>query len=363
MVPVAGVDHRRRRPLLHAGLFLCALLLSPAALPQQAPAGAAVVLPPRLLAGQPATLAVLDVEGRLLPGVAVEFAGGERVTTDETGRAQFSVPDQPGVLLARIVGTNRGSSASVFAPRAEAPGGLTLARYPRILALSDRFTLTGSGFRGAADANHVRLGGQPAVVLAASPESLVILPSPRADRGLTELELEVEGERVGPVAVTIVVLELASGQSRIAPGERAAVVVRVRGSEQRLELEARNQTPDTVALLGGDTQRITTRGGPVNTAVVNVEGRRDGEFVLAVRLMPPPLGTPDVEAARRALLEALLAASPEWAPRVEAVVRMLDEERRDLRRVQLELERMLADHPEGELGLKLEAAWRILLDR
>jgi hypothetical protein len=359
-----GTARKRGSVAAAAVLFLSASAAFPAAAQAQAEgAGATIVLPHRLIAGQPATLAVLGADGRLLPGAAIEFTGGEQVSTDETGRATFTAPEQPGVLFVRLAGTNVGASATVFAAREDAPGGLSLSRYPRILALSDRFTLAGTGFRGEADRNRIQLGGQPAVVLAASPESLVALPSPRAARGPTELVVEVDGERAAPVAVTLVVLELASGRNRIRPGERAAVVVRVRGSEQRLELEARNHSPEVISLLGGDTLRVTTRGGSVNTAVVNVEGRRDGEFELRVRLMPPPAGTPDVEAVRRTLLEALLAAPPEWAPRVEAVVRMLDDERRDVRRVQLEIERMLADHPEGELGRKLEAAWRILLDR
>lgn len=363
---MSNVRHRRHDGGLAwalAGLMLCVLAFPLPARAQTGGAGASVVLPQRLIAGQPATLAVLDAEGRLLPGARVEFSGGEQLTTDGTGRVTFTAPEQPGVLFVRLAGSSAGASSTVFAAREDAPGGLRLLRYPRICALSDRFTLSGNGFRGEADRNRIQLGGQPAVVLAASPESLVVLPSPRADRGPAELVLEVDGERAAPVVVTLVVLELASGRNRIRPGERAEVVVRVRGSEQRLELEARNLTPEVVSLLGGDTQRVTTRGGPANTAVVNVEGRRDGEFELRVRLMPPPAGMPDVEAIRRTLLEALLAAPPEWAPRVEALVRMLDDERRDLRRVQLEIERMLADHPEGELGRKLEAAWRILLDR
>jgi hypothetical protein len=353
---------RRGKARFAALLLGLSVLMTPVEAGQQ-PAGTTIVLPQRLIVGQPATLAVLGSDGRLLPWATVEFAGGEQVATDETGRVTFTAPEQPGVLFVRLAGTNTGASSTVFAAREDAPGGVSLVRYPRICALSDRFTLTGTGFRGEADRNRIQLGGQPAVVLAASPESLVVLPSPRAERGSTELTLEVDGERAGPVAITLVAFELASGRNRIRPGERAAVVVRVRGSEQRLELEARNQTPEVISLVGGDTQRLTTRGGSVNTAVVNIEGRRDGEFELVVRLMPPPAGTPDVEAVRRTLLEALLAAPPEWAPRVEAVVRMLDDERRDVRRVQLEIERMLADHPEGELGRKLEAAWRILLDR
>src|SRR5713101_8020211 len=44
-------------------------------------------LPRRIASCQRATLAVLDVNGRLTPGVVVNFSNGDRVTTDVTGRA------------------------------------------------------------------------------------------------------------------------------------------------------------------------------------------------------------------------------------------------------------------------------------
>ena len=64
--------------------------------------GAGIVLPQRVVAGQQATLAVLDAAGHLTPKTAVEFSGDERVTTDATGRATFLAPAEPGVLLARL---------------------------------------------------------------------------------------------------------------------------------------------------------------------------------------------------------------------------------------------------------------------
>jgi len=43
----------------------------------QAVAPHTIVLPQTTMAGAPATLAVLDSAGRLLPGVAVELSGGQ----------------------------------------------------------------------------------------------------------------------------------------------------------------------------------------------------------------------------------------------------------------------------------------------
>ncbi|HLE35737.1 MAG TPA: hypothetical protein VI699_01175, partial [Candidatus Acidoferrales bacterium] len=79
----------RARTLLLIGLLsLCPVSLG---LAQSAP-GTTIVLPPKLSAGQQTTLAVLDSSGRLASSAVVEFSGGERVTTDATGRAVFTAP-------------------------------------------------------------------------------------------------------------------------------------------------------------------------------------------------------------------------------------------------------------------------------
>src|SRR5579863_3536436 len=74
-----------------------------------------IVLPPKVLAGAPATLAVLDSQGRLLPDIAVELSGGQKVKTDVTGRAMFKAPDRPGVLLAKATGQEITASSIVMA--------------------------------------------------------------------------------------------------------------------------------------------------------------------------------------------------------------------------------------------------------
>ena len=67
------------------------------------------LLPPRVVAGAQATLAVVDSHGRLLPNVTVELSTGQNVTTDVTGRALFKAPEKPGKLDAKIFG-QRGPS-------------------------------------------------------------------------------------------------------------------------------------------------------------------------------------------------------------------------------------------------------------
>src|SRR5689334_13993801 len=96
----------RRSAFLFALVLWCVLRQS--ALPlaaQKAPAPSAariLLLPKRIVAGEPATLAVLDVNGRLTPGVGVNLSDGDLIVTNATGRALFVAPPKPGVIYATI---------------------------------------------------------------------------------------------------------------------------------------------------------------------------------------------------------------------------------------------------------------------
>jgi len=252
-------------------------------------AGASIVLPQKLVAGQPATLAVLDQAGSLTQGAAVEFTGGERVTTDATGRATFTAPATAGVLLARLPGLSVSASTTVVASPQGSPDGVQVFEYPRVISVADRFAVGGSGFSGEADGNQALLGDQPALVLAASPVELVLLPGPRAAEGPTQLLIEVGGHNLGPVPVTLVSLELSATKKQLAPREKGKLTVRVRGSEQRLLIEARNLTPEVVKLPRGNLQRVTSSGGANNTAEIEMQGLRVGDFSLSARLVPGAL--------------------------------------------------------------------------
>src|ERR1700719_1195128 len=109
---------RGRRHLPGATLFVLAAAFPVIAGAQQVlrvqvAAPRTIVLPQTTIAGAPATLAVLDSAGRMLPDVAVELSGGQKVTTDSTGRALFVVPGEPGVLTAQVPGHNVSASAPI----------------------------------------------------------------------------------------------------------------------------------------------------------------------------------------------------------------------------------------------------------
>jgi hypothetical protein len=71
----------------------------------------------------------------------------------------------------------------------------------------------------------------------------------------------------------------------------------------------------------------------------------------------------DVEGARQQLLAAVHLAPTGWGPRVEKLIEQLEKRPQDGVKVRDALEKMLAQRPEGEFGRRLEAAWKILLNR
>src|SRR5215467_9704266 len=111
-----------RSSLAHTALLLLAAILQLCIAEAQqtpAPKGARILLLPRkMVSGDRTTLAVLDLGGRLTPGVTVAFSNGDRVTTDATGRAAFVAPLTQGVLYASIVGRPGRVQTQVVPPSA-----------------------------------------------------------------------------------------------------------------------------------------------------------------------------------------------------------------------------------------------------
>jgi len=259
------------------------------------PAPRLIILPPKLLAGAQATLAVLDSQGRLLPNIAVELSGGQKVTTDVTGRAMFRATDQPGTLVAKVSGQGVTASTSVVAA-AEAtsrppvatggpPGGLFVASYPHIVAVRDRFTLEGSGFRAAADSNHVYLADDACLVLASSPVSLVALPSPRVPVGDVNLRVAVGGIDTGQFPVSAVLLEFSGPAEAVNAGSTGKLILRAHGTTEPLLLEVRNGSPGVIQLSKGNVQRVKTSGGDQNIAPVEVQFVTGGNYSVSARLI------------------------------------------------------------------------------
>jgi IPT/TIG domain-containing protein len=268
---------------------LCALLFACGAIAQQAPnpAGARILLlPRRIVSGERATLAVLDVNGRLTPGVTVAFSNGDRLTTDQSGRALLVAPLNPGVIFGAIEGRRGRVPTTIVAPTETELSLVEINSVPRIASLSDRFDILGHGFCGDADANNVTIGGLPAIVLASSATSLVVLPPADLEPGLAPVKITCGKNSFPAFNMTFLQLELHADSSTLAPGEHRGLTVSVRGTQAKIALEAKNLAPDIAELSGGDAVRQLSSGGSENAAHFEVVGRKRGSFLISIRLVP-----------------------------------------------------------------------------
>jgi hypothetical protein len=270
--------------------FLCAaaLLFTNGDLAQQAPpaSGARVLLlPRRIVSGERATLAVLDVNGRLTPGVTVNFSNGDRLTTDATGRALFVAPLNPGVVFASIEGRPGRVPTAILSPAEGASASIEVSSAPHVVSVSDRFELTGHGFCGDADANQVTIGRKAALVLASSPSFLVVLPSSDFTPGPAAVEVACAKRSAPRFTITLVALQLEADSSPLAPGERRVLTVHVHGTTTKVGLEARNRAPDIAELTGGNPVRLSSSGGAENAAKFEILGRKRGSFLISIRLL------------------------------------------------------------------------------
>jgi len=370
--PQSSANGIQQRAVLAA--VLCAVAGAGAAFGQEAPAARSeasrpaaghptIVLPPVLVAGKPATLAVLDAQGRPAASVAVSLGGEATITTDATGRAALTAPDAQGVVRASLVGGTAGTSATVIAAPAEGRSGLSIETAPRILLLHDRFTIRGQGFSGMADENQVMLAGKPVAVLGASPVALVALPNPGTPLGDTQLVVTQGGQTASTGPVSLIAIELAADKGKGKPGESGEIHLSVSGTDRPVDFEVRAEPAGRIELARGNPSRGRTSGGAENSAALRFTFRQPGEFFLEVRAVPGPLGLPDTDAARRELEEARQLAPESWVKQVEHVLKLVEQHPQDVAEARDAIEKMLAKKPEGEFGRHLEAAWKILLNR
>ena len=266
------------------------LLFSPHVLAQEAPPASSariLLLPRKLVSGERATLAVLDVNGRLTPGVTVEFTDGDKFTTDATGRALFVAPLNAAKIYASIQGRPGRVSSTILSP-ADAPSGtLEVSLVPRIVSLSDRLEMSGHGFCGVADTNNVTFDNKPGFVLAASPAYLAVIPPVNMNPGPSQVQVTCGQKTFQPFIVVLVALELEASGAPLTPAEHRTLTVRVKGSAAKVSLEARNLAPDVAELQGGVTARALSSGGAENLAKFELVGKQRGNFVISIRLLSP----------------------------------------------------------------------------
>ena len=260
--------------------------------PSSPAAARILLLPRRIVSGERATLAVLDANGRLAPGVKVTFSNGDRLKTDATGRALFVAPLNPGVILGSIEGRPGRVATVILTPAEAAASSMEISWGPLVASLTDRFEILGKGFCGDADANQISIAGHGALVLASSPVSLVVLPPLELPPGPATVAVSCARRDAPQFSVTFVELALKADASPLKRGEHRTLTVRVRGTTEKISLEARNLAPDIAELVGGNpVSRLSAGGEEENVAQFEVVGKKNGTFLISIRLMPT-LGRP-----------------------------------------------------------------------
>ena len=160
---------------------------------------------------------------------------------------------------------------------------------PRVVSLSDRLEVSGHGFCGDADLNHVTMGGLAGLLIAASPASLAVVPALEQTPGPASVEVACGMKKAPAFTVVFVNLELEASSAPLAPEEHRPVVVRIKGSTAKLRLEARNLATDVAELQGGGkTVRMLSSGGAENSARFELVGKKKGNFLISIRLVAPP---------------------------------------------------------------------------
>src|ERR1700683_757232 len=146
---------------------------------QTPPQAREIVIPSRLVEGEPATLAVLDAAGRLVPHAAINFSDGSHTEKDGSGPPFFTPPLSPSSLSAKVTLRPEVMAYTVVLPHST-PDRAEILSVPPLVSIHDPFEMKGAGFRGDASSNHVTFKGEPVVILASSPAALVILLDPKS---------------------------------------------------------------------------------------------------------------------------------------------------------------------------------------
>lgn len=358
-VPHSERSLRRVRILSFAALAVLVAISFPArsALghPRGAPAQAlpfatssfTIVLPPRLMAAHPATLAVFGLDGKLAPGVSVALSDGESITTDRTGRAHFTAPASAKYLLAQVAGA---TAAALIDPAAGAsePQSVTA---PPFVSLRESFWLCGPGLQGDASADSLTIDAHPALVLAASPECLSTIAPPGIEPGAASISVSAPGVR-WTASTIFIALSYEPPRQPLKPGQKGRLTVIARGTTAKLILLIENTSPDMLRFLAGDVQQVRTRGGANNSASIESQAIRSGTFSFHARIVPPP----DPSIAARYLEAAAPLASRDQRRPIEKLAARLRRRPRNVDSERRQLTRLLADAAPGDFRTLLAAA-------
>jgi hypothetical protein len=312
-----------------------------------------IVLPPRLVAGRPATLAVLGVDGRLAEGMIVDLSSHSgidvRAKTDRTGRAVFLAPTDSSVLIAKASGGSAATLVDLPPPPNLTRPEISLAP---VVSQQDAFPICGGPFHGEAEADHVTLNDDPALVLAASPECLVVLAGPRAVPGPARISIETGRNTEYFATTTLVALHFDPPMPPLVPEKRSNLVLHVQASDRPLDILVENKTPGILRFLRGDAHQVRSSGGAQNVATIEVQTISTGDFSFHARLLPAP----DPQTAGRYLQAAQRIAPQNLQRQIQTLANRLAHNAPDTGKASSELQKILSYTMAGDFRTLLESA-------
>lgn len=334
------------RPTL---LILSAAILALSPTRAQAPAPVLlIVLPPRLLANAPATLAILGADGHLAPGVVVDIGNGQPVTTDATGRASFTAPPD-GAFIAKAEGV----SAAALVDAASPPAAAATTVAPNV-SEHDRFAICGSAFSANVNADRVTINGDAAFVIAASPVCVVILPENQTLAGPAKIVIDTAGaDRTA--TTSLVALDFLPPNPPLTPGRKGKLLVRAEGTADPLQIVVENHSLSVLHFTRGDTQGLRTSGGAQNQASIEVQAIRAGDFSFRARIAP--LADPGSAVRYLEIAESIAPKNPNNIERaLQAIALQLAHHPRDSVKARAAIEHLAASAPPGSFDALLDAA-------
>ncbi len=321
------MSNARREKLQLFSIGLCASIFLAAFSTRNlvaAPAGQnSIILPLELIAGEPATLAVLTPDGHVAPGVRIVLSSGQVLTTDESGRAHFLVPSQTGPLFARMLGSEIREAADVL-PEQLSNGHLQLTQVPQIASASERLVISGSGFAGDADKNSVEVDGKRALVLASSPVQLVLAPLADTALGPEKLFITTRSGEMTANITFVNIVPMSFSDVQIRSGKEAAIHLLVQGTAEPLNMEIKNLTPGVAQFKRGNMLLVRSKGGTDNWAIIRIKGLAAGQFSYSVGLKAPSV-TLNARVTRDFLRAAQKIAGADTGKKINSIVKELQQ--------------------------------------
>ena len=259
--------------------------------PGTPPEGSRIVLTGQVVADQPAMVTALLPGGAVLSGVVLDV-NGQRLTTDENGRAGFLVPAG---VAALTVGFGLVSGGGPLAVSKVIPAGPPSAGAPQITAVAPYATpasevaIQGSAFAPAPGQTTVHLGEREIPVLAVSPVEVIASIPPDAPLGdAGPIVVTTPSGKSNRARIRVLALRLRSNSTSLLRGQRGKAQVIVEGVTDRVAVRIRNLSPQTIRLKGGDSQVKTSSGGRENAIPLDFQSVSSGSFQIEAALATAP---------------------------------------------------------------------------